>query len=49
MTNNGRLAMGEIDMGRDLISPDLGYGEVVHIPRNPLVPKLFTFVGISTI
>ena len=36
MTNNGRSTSGEIDMGRDLISPDLGYGEVVHIPENPI-------------
>ena len=36
MTNNGRLAMGEIDMGRDLISLDLGYCEVIHIPGNPI-------------
>ena len=28
--------MGEIDMGKDLISPDLGNGEVVHIPKNPV-------------
>ena len=28
--------MGEIDMGRGLISLDLGNGEVVHIPRNPV-------------
>ena len=36
MTNNERSASGEIDMGRDLISLDLGYGEVVHIPENPI-------------
>ena len=36
MTNNGRLASGEIDMVRDLISLDLDYGEVVHIPENPV-------------
>ena len=36
MTNNGRSATGEIDMGRDLISPDLSYGDVVHIPGNPV-------------
>ena len=28
--------MGEIDMGRGLISPDLGNGEVIHIPGNPV-------------
>ena len=36
MTNNGRSASGEIDMGRDLISPDLGYDEVIYIPKNPI-------------
>ena len=36
MTKNGRSATGEIDMGRDLISLDLGNGEVVHIPENPV-------------
>jgi len=36
MTSNRRSVTGEIDMGRDLISLDLGYGEVVHIPRNPI-------------
>ena len=28
--------MGEIDTERDLISLDLDYGEVVHIPENPI-------------
>ena len=36
MTNNGRSTSGEIDMGRDLISLDLGYSKVVHIPKNPI-------------
>ena len=36
MTNNGRSATGEIDMGRDLISLDLSYGVVVHILGNPI-------------
>ena len=36
MTNNRRSESGEIDMGRGLISPDLDYGEVVHIPENPI-------------
>jgi len=36
MTNNGRLASGEIDMVMDLISLDLDYGEIVHIPENPV-------------
>ena len=35
MTNNGKSASGEIDMGRDLISPDLDCGEVVYILENP--------------
>ena len=26
-------------MGRDLISPDLDYGKVVHIPENPVNTK----------
>ena len=36
MTKNGRSATGGIDMARDLISPDLGNGKVVHIPWNPI-------------
>ena len=36
MTNTRRSATGEIDMERDLISPDLGYDEVVHILRKPI-------------
>ena len=36
MTKNGRLTTGEIDIGRDLIIPDLGNGEVIHIPGNPV-------------
>ena len=28
--------MGQIDIWRDLISPDLDCGEVVHIPENPI-------------
>ena len=36
MTNNGRLATGEIHRGRDLINSDLGYDEVVHILVNPI-------------
>lgn len=36
MTNNGRSATREIDMGRDLINSDLGYDEVVHILGNPI-------------
>ena len=35
MTGNRRSELEEIDMERDLISPDLDYGEVVHIPENP--------------
>ena len=41
MTKNGRLTTGEIDIGRDLISPDLNYGEFVHILENP--------IGIETV
>ena len=36
MTKKGRLATGEIDMGRDLISPDHDNDEVVYIPENPV-------------
>ena len=36
MTKKGRSTTREIDMGQGLISPDLGNGEVVHIPRNPI-------------
>ena len=36
MTGNRRLELGEIDTERDLISPDLDYGEVVHILENPI-------------
>ena len=36
ITDNGVLASGEIDIGRDLISLDLVYGEVVHILENPI-------------
>ena len=36
MTNNKRLASGEIDMGWDLISLDLDYSEVIHILENPI-------------
>ena len=36
MTNSRRSATEEIDIGRDLISPDLGYNEVVHIPGKPI-------------
>ena len=36
MTKKGRSTTGEIDMGRGLISPDLGNGEVIHIPGNPV-------------
>ena len=36
MTGNRRSKLGEIDTERDLISPDLDYGEVVHIPENPI-------------
>ena len=36
MTGNRRPELGEIDTERDLISLDLDYGEVVHIPGNPI-------------
>ena len=36
MTNNGRSTTGKINMGRDLISPDLNNGKVVHIHGNPV-------------
>ena len=36
ITKSERSATREIDMRRDLISPDLGNGEVVHIPGNPV-------------
>ena len=36
MTGNRRTRLGEIDTKRDPISLDLDYGEVVHIPRNPI-------------
>ena len=36
MTGNRRSELGEIDTERDLISPNLDYGEVVHIPENPI-------------
>ena len=36
MTSNKRSELGEIDMERDLINPDLNYGKVVHIPKNPI-------------
>ena len=35
MIGNRRSELGEIDMERGLISPDLDYGKVVHIPKNP--------------
>ena len=40
MTKNGRSVIGEIDMRRDLISLDLGNGEVVHIPGNPVSTEI---------
>ena len=39
MTKKGRSTTREIDMGRGLISPDLGNGEVIHIPGNPIGTK----------
>ena len=39
MTSNRRSVTGEIDMGRDLISLDLGYGKIVHILGNPINTK----------
>ena len=39
MTGNRRSELGEIDTERDLISLDLDYGEVVHIPRNSISTK----------
>ena len=36
MTSNRRSELGEIDMERGLISLDLDYGKVVHIPENPI-------------
>ena len=39
MTGNRRPELGEIDTERDLISLDLDYGEVVHIPGNPIGTK----------
>ena len=36
MTGNRRMGLGEIDTKRDPISLDLDYGEVIHIPRNPI-------------
>ena len=45
MTKNGRLTTGEIDMGRDLIIPDLGNGEVIHIPGNPVSTEIVHIRG----
>ena len=45
MTKNGRSATGGIDMGRDLISPDLGNGEGVHIPGNPVSTETIHICG----
>ena len=39
MTGNRRSELGEIDTERDLISLDLDYGEVVHIPGNSINTK----------
>ena len=36
MTGNRRSESGEIDTKRDLISLDLDYSEVIHIPGNPI-------------
>ena len=40
MTGNRRSELGKIDTERDLISLDLDYGEVVHIPRNSISTKI---------
>ena len=39
MTGNRRSELGEIDMERGLISPDLNYGKVIHIPENSIDTK----------
>ena len=39
MTGNRRTGLGEIDTKRDPISLDLDYGEVIHIPGNPIGTK----------
>ena len=39
MTGNRRSELGEIDTERGLISPGLDYGEVDHIPENPISIK----------
>ena len=39
MTGNRRTGLGEIDTKRDPISLDLNYGEVIHIPGNPIGTK----------
>ena len=40
MTGNRRTRLGEIDTKRDPISLDLDYGEVVHIPGNPISTEI---------
>ena len=40
MTKKGRSTTGEIDMGRGLISPGLGNGEVDRIPGNPVSTEI---------
>jgi len=39
MSGNRKSELGEIDTDRDLISLDLNYGEVVHIPGNSISTK----------
>ena len=38
--------MGEIDMGRGLISPYFGNGEVVHILGNPISTETVRIRGV---
>ena len=40
MTKKGEPTVGEIDMGRGLISPVLVNSKVVHIPGNPVSTEI---------
>ena len=48
MTKKGRSTTGEIDIGRGLISPGLGNGEVDRILGNPVSTEIVR-IRISTI
>ena len=50
MTGNRRLELRETDTERDLINPDLDYGEVVHILGNLIDTEIVcTRVGLDEI